>query len=51
MLTYDGVFFANLHLGCTHVANLDLSMCTVDEDIIALDVTVDNWRVVGMKVD
>lgn len=44
--TNDGVLFTNLHLRCSHVANLDFAMGSVDEDIVALDVTVNDWRVV-----
>jgi len=50
-LTDDRVLFANLHLCCSHVANFDFSVCAVDEDVVALDVSVDDWRVVRVKID
>lgn len=45
-LTYDGVLLANLHLGRTHIANLDLAMCSIDEDVVAFDIAMNNWRIV-----
>ena len=50
-LTNDRVLFANLHLCCSHVANFDLSVCAINEDVVALDIAVDDWRVVRVKID
>lgn len=50
-LTDHSIFLANLHLCSTHISNLDLSMCAVNKDIVALDITVNNWRVIGVKID
>lgn len=45
-----GVLFAKFHLGSAHVANLDLSLMAIDENVVALDVSVDDGRTVGVQV-
>ena len=44
--TDDSILLADLHFCCSHVANLDFTMCSINEDVVALDVAVDNWWVV-----
>jgi hypothetical protein len=51
VLTNDGVLLANLHLGCAHVSNLDFAMCTIDKDVVTLDVAVNDGRVVRVEID
>jgi hypothetical protein len=50
-LTDDSVLFANLHLGGSHVSNLDFAVRSVDKDVVAFDVAVDDWGVVRVKVN
>ena len=49
--TNDSVLLADLHLGCSHISNLDFSVCSIDENIVALYVAMDNWRVIRMEID
>lgn len=50
-LTDDGVLFADLHLGGSHVSDLDLAVRSIDKDVVTFDVAVDDWRVVRVKID
>lgn len=49
--TNDRVFFAHLHLGRTHIANLDFAVSPVNKDIVALYIAVDDWRIVAVQID
>lgn len=49
-LTDYCVLFANLHLGGSHVPDLDFAMGSVDKDVVAFDVAVDDWGIVRVKV-
>jgi hypothetical protein len=51
LLTNDSVLFANLHLGRSHVPDFDLAVCTIDKNVVTLDVAMDDRRVVRVKID
>lgn len=50
-LTNDGVLFADLHLSGSHVSDLNLTVRSIDKDIVAFDVAVDDWGVIRVKID
>ena len=37
--------------GEAEIPNLDLTEMAIDKDVIALEISVDNWRIMGMEIN
>lgn len=48
--TNDGILLAKAHLGRAHITNLQFTMGSIDKDVVAFDVSVDDGRGLAVKV-